>query len=347
MSSRFTTSPNTGPATGTPAASSSAGADAASTGARASGPANAGTAPTVGEPAGATGPSRPPSRPDLGPPGAGVQAVKQPVYGLGMVVSLVVAAVVFVLAIYATGDADDSRLPLAQTTNALYWGVAALAVVGAGVGAQFAERTAAAAAAAVGRPRPETAMATAWTVPAIATAAAVLLVATYHNATMLVAGPLLAFLGNAGALLSRDLLDDAADSTQRTATTIHTLVIHAVAFLALSAIYLNKLPVPLAALAVGVVGGLLTLETLERGTATRQVRLLYAVLAGVVMAQAMIALDWWQTHGWTGGAVLLVCFYLASGVLLARTQRSIVRNRDLVEFGLVGLVAFAVLAFTA
>ena len=287
------------------------------------------------------------NRPDPGPPGAGVQAVQQPGSGLGLIISLAVAAVVFVLAIYTIGDPEADRVPLAQTTDALYWTVAALAVVAAGAGAQYAERTAARAAAAVGRTRSDSALATAWTVPALATAAAVLLIATYHNAAMLIAGPLLAFLGNAGALLARDLLDDTADSAQRTAITIHTLVIHAVAFLALSAIYLNKLSTPVAAPLVAVVGGLLTLEALERGTADRTVRLLYSLLAAVVMAQATIALNWWQTHGWTGGAVLLVCFYLVAGVLLARTQRAVLQSRDLIEFGLVSLVAFVVLAVTA
>jgi hypothetical protein len=190
-------------------------------------------------------------------------------------------------------------------------------------------------------------MATAWTVPVVATFAAILLVATYHNGVMVVAGFLIAFLGNAGALLSRDLLDDAGDSTQRTATTIHTLIIHAVAFLALSAVYLNKMPTWAGAPLVGLIAGLLVLETLERGPATRQQRLLYALIGGGALAEAMIALNWWQTYNWTGGAVLLVCFYLASGVLLARTQRSILRARDLIEFGLVSLVAFVVLAVTA
>ena len=97
-------------------------------------------------------------------------------------------------------------------------------------------------------------LSTAWIVPVIATATAFLLVATFHNTSMIVAGPLIAFLGNAGALLSRDLLDDADDSAQRTATTIHALVIHAVAFLALSAVYLNKLPTPIAALLWQAIG---------------------------------------------------------------------------------------------
>jgi hypothetical protein len=56
---------------------------------------------------------------------------------------------------------------------------------------------------------------------------------------------------------------------------------------------------------------------------------------------------WWRTHGWTGGAVLLVCFYLAAGVLLASTQRSVIRLRDILEFGAVSLVALVILAVTA
>ena len=282
-----------------------------------------------------------------GPPGPMMQAVRQPVYGLGMVVSVVVALVIFVLAIFIIGEADDDRLPLLQTTNLLFWIVAAITIMSAAIGAQYAERTAAEAAAAVGRSRPQTAMATAWSVPTVVTLAAVLLVATYHNGVMVVAGPLIAFLGNAGALLSRDLLDDASDNTQRTATTIHTLVIHAVAFLAFSAVYLNKMPTWAMAPLAGIIGSLLILETLERGEASVQQRLLYGAIGGLLIAEAAVALNWWQTYNWTGGAVLLVVFYLIAGILLARTQRSILRTRDLIEFGLVSTVAFVVLAVTA
>ena len=337
----MSTTPSTQPgaATGTDAEPTPEGA-AAPTGVNATPGATTGVRPATSPPG--TG-----VRPPYTGPTTGTQGVRQPVYGLGMIVSLGVALAVFVLAIIAIGDPNSSDIPLAQTTNLIYWFLAALIIAAAGIGAQYAERTAAQAAAAVGRARPESAMATAWAVPVVATLAAILLVATYHNRIMLVVGPLIAFLGNAGALLSRDLLDDAGDSAHRTAIAIHTFVIHAVAFLALSAVYLNKLSSWAAAPLVGIVAGLLVLETLERGTAPKQTRVLYAILGGAVVAEAMIALNWWQTHGWTGGAVLLVCFYLAAGVLLAATQRSALRTRDLLEFGLVGLVAFAVLAATA
>lgn len=285
------------------------------------------------------------TRPDLGPPAAGAQPVDQPGSGLGIFVSIAVSALVFVLAIYATGQPTPNRIPALQTTNALFWIVAAVTVVGAGLGAQYAERVAKRGVG--GRSEVESTSTNAWIVPVVSTAAALLLVATFHNALMMAVGPLVAFLGNAGALLARDLLDDASDSSQRTATVVHALVVHAVAFVALSAIYLNKLPTVVGVPLVAVAGGLLILETLERGSAPRQTRTVYALLGGLALAQAMIALNWWQTHGWTGGAVLLVCFYLAAGVLLASTRRSSVRSRDVVEYGLVGLVALAVLAITA
>ena len=190
-----------------------------------------------------------PIRPDLGPPAPGPQSANQPGSGLGLVISIAISAIVFVLAIYATGSPTTNPLPLAQTTNALFWSVAVVAAVAAGAGAMFADRSASRADESHddGTPRVNTA----WIVPVVSTAAAVLLVATFHNTTMIVAGPLIAFLGSAGSLLSRDLLDDADDSAQRTATTIQALVIHSVAFLALSAIYLNKLPTPTTALLAG------------------------------------------------------------------------------------------------
>src|SRR5215212_767395 len=87
-------------------------------------------------------PNEAPIRPDLGPPAPGPQSAHQPGSGLGLVVSIAISAIVFVLAIYATGSPTTNPLPLAQTTNALFWSVAAVATIGAGVGALFADRSA-------------------------------------------------------------------------------------------------------------------------------------------------------------------------------------------------------------
>ncbi|MGH2533538.1 MAG: DUF5656 family protein [Thermomicrobiales bacterium] len=280
-------------------------------------------------------------------PGASMQEIRQPTFGQGIVVSVGVALALLVLAISAIRDAENTGLPLTETTRPLYWGLAILTVLSAGIGAQFAERTAARAAAAVGHPRDTGRMETAWAVPVVATIAAVMMVATYHNTTMLVGGPAIAFFGIAGALLSRDLLDDATESTQRTAMAIHTFVIDGIAFLALSAVYLNKMSSWVSAPLVGILSGILILETLERGSIDKTTRGVFAIAGGFIMAQCTIILNWWPTHGWTGGAVLLVCFYLIAGVLLERTRRTHMRSRDVIEFGVVSLTALIVLAFTA
>lgn len=285
-----------------------------------------------------------PTRPDLGPPAPGPQSANQPGSGLGLVISVAISIVVFVVAIYATGSPTPNPLPLAQTTNALYWAVAVVAIVAAGVGAEYADRTASRV---PERTPPTNSLATAWVVPTIATGAAVTLVATFHNSTMIVAGPLIAFLGNAGALLSRDLLDDADESAQRSAATVHMLVVHAVAFLALSAIYLNKLPSVVTALAAGAVGALLCVELLERHTEILPRKLVLSALAGAALAAAAITLSWWLTHGWTGGAVLFVVFYFAVGVLQLSLDREGLRLRDAIEYGVVPLAAIIVLAVTA
>lgn len=278
--------------------------------------------------------------------GLGISAAesRQPAYGQGVVVSLVGAGALLVLAIIAIGDGDGTDPPMLQTTDRLFWLIAAAVVVVAGAGAQFAERTAASAAAAVGHPRPVTAMATAWTVPSVATFGAILLVATYHNRAMLFVGPIIAFLGTAGALLSRDLLDEADAQSSRVAATIHTLVVHAVAFVALSAVYLNKLDTWIFAPLAGFIGGVLVLETLERGGAMPPRRIVYAIIGGFLIGQCAVPLNWWLTYGWTGGAALLVVFYVVAGLMLSYAQRASLRPRDLVEFGGLGVVLLVFLA---
>ncbi|HEV2109489.1 MAG TPA: hypothetical protein VGR16_14615 [Thermomicrobiales bacterium] len=279
----------------------------------------------------------------------GVDTVNQPAFGQGIIVSIIVAGLVFAMAIAAVGRGSDDRggIPATETAGWLYWSVSILIIIGAALGAQYAERVAAGAAAAVGQSRPQSVLPTAWAVPAVSTFGALLLIATYHNSWMLLLGPLIAFLGTAGALFSRDLLDDAGEAAHRMATTVHTTVIHAAAFLAFGTIYLNKFPDWFGAMLAGLVATALVLEMLERAPVLPPIHLLYALLAGLVLWQATLAVNWWPTHGWTGGAVLLVVFYLIGGVLLTRAQRDRFRTRDLLEYGLVSLVAIVFLAATS
>ncbi|MGB3328982.1 MAG: hypothetical protein WBA46_08525 [Thermomicrobiales bacterium] len=272
---------------------------------------------------------------------------RQPAYGQGVVVSLLVAAGLLLLAVISVGTGKDADPPILEQTDALYWIIAAAVLVIAAIGAQFAERTATHAAEAVGEGRSLTSMATAWAVPFVATLSAILLIATFHNRLMLIVGPLIGFLGVAGSLLSRDLLDEADEQSGRIASTLHTLVVHSVAFLAFSAIYLNKLSTGIAAPAVGLIAGILVLETLERGNVEPGRRIVYAILGGWIVGTAMVPLNWWPTYGWTGGAVLLAIFYGVAGLLLVQAQREQVGGRDMIEFAGVASVALLLLSFLA
>lgn len=272
---------------------------------------------------------------------------RQPAYGQGVVVSLLVAAGLLLLAVISVGTGKDADPPILEQTDALYWIIAAAVLVIAAIGAQFAERTATRAAEAVGEGRPLTSMATAWAVPFVATLSAILLIATFHNRVMLIAGPLIGFLGVAGSLLSRDLLDEADEQSGRVASTLHTLVVHSVAFLAFSAIYLNKLSTGVAAPAVGLIAGILILETLERSNVDPSRRVVYAILGGWIVGTMMVPLNWWPTYGWTGGAVLLAIFYATAGLLLVQAQRAWVAGRDLIEFAGVASVALLLLSLLA
>lgn len=269
---------------------------------------------------------------------------RQPTYGQGVVISLLSAAALLLLAIIAVGEGDGTTPPIFQQTTTLFWVVSAVVLLLTAAGAQYAERTASAAAEAAGSGRPGTNLATAWAVPLISVFAAIVLTATFHNRWMLLIGPLIAFLGTAGALLSRDLLDEADAESSRIASTIHTLVVHAIAFLAFSAIYLNKFNIWVAAPLVALVGFILILETLERAGISAPPRVFHAILGAWVLGQVMIALNWWPTWGWTGGAILLAVFYAVSGLLMIRVQRVDVRMRDLMEYGGVAGVALLVLS---
>ena len=74
--------------------------------------------------------------------------------------------------------------------------------------------------------------------------------------------------------------------------------------------------------------------------------MLYAALGGGVIAAAVLPIDWWPTHGWTGGAALLVCFFAICGLLCSRLERGDVRERELIEYGLVSAAGLAILAIT-
>ncbi|MCC6943644.1 MAG: hypothetical protein IT335_03645 [Thermomicrobiales bacterium] len=281
------------------------------------------------------------------PVGATIEQARQPVYGQGIVVSLIAAAFLLVLAILAVREQETATgVPATETTGPLFWGLAIVFTAAIAFGAQYSEWSAARAAAALGHPRVKREHATAWIVPVAGMAGSILLVATLHNTAMFVVGPLVALFSVGGSLLARDLLDDATETTYRTASAVHTVVIHVVAFIGLTAVYLNKMSLWAGAPLVAILSFLLLLESLERAETSLPRRVGYAALGAWMMALALVFLNWWQTYGYTGGGVLLVCFYIIAGVLVTQVQRGVVRSRDLLEYAIIGAIALAILIVT-
>lgn len=276
--------------------------------------------------------------------GLGIQNAdeRQPTYGQGIVFALIIAAALLLCAIIAIGDGDGSVPPMLQRSSPLLWGVSILAMILAGVGAQYSEYVTARAAEAEGLPVVNR-VSTAWVVPFVSVFAAALLIATYHNRWMLLFGPVLAFIGMAASLLSRDLLDEAEEPSVRTASVIGSVVGIVVAFFAFGAIYINKFENLIAVPLVTIVSFLLLMEALERAGLATPTRVLHAGLGAWIMAATMIALNWWPTWGWGGGAVLTAMFYIIYGLLVSNAEgRPMTRNRMLEYVGVGSVLMLAV-----
>ncbi len=279
--------------------------------------------------------------------GTVLEAVHPPAYGRGLIVSVIAAAVVFALAIFASGGEESfTGVPMTQTTGALFWGLTVLAVALIGFGAQYAEGVATKVAVSLGQDARPAPFPSAWAIPAVSMGVALLFVATYHNRMMLIVGPLIAFFGVAGGLFARDLMEDVHEETERTAALIHTVVVHAIAFLGLSVVYMNRMSGWIGGPLVFLITAALIFEYLDQADLTIPVRMLYGLLSGGVMVLALLAVSWWPTYGWTGGAALLIVFYILASMCTARGAGRSVRERDLFEYAGIFLIGMIVLAFT-
>ncbi len=118
--------------------------------------------------------------------------------------------------------------------------------------------------------------------------------------------------------------------------------VYAIALALFTIIYSSKARSLVSATATLATSSLLTLELL-RGTRYELRRIgLYASVSGVVMGQAVWALNYGKMDGLRGGLLLLLIFYLITGLarqgLLGRLKR-----RTLIEFGLVALMGLGLL----
>jgi hypothetical protein len=181
--------------------------------------------------------------------------------------------------------------------------------------------------------------------PAVTAFSGVLLVSIYHDQTVLVTAPALIGLALLLELIARYHLNDPLGRVRRLARTAHVLLTHGVAFLVLAAIYLNKVRSLLSATTVALLACLLLLQIADGERFPAERRLIYALAGGVILGEITWALNYWPLTGWTGGALLLIAFYLLAGLILAQVREGL-RRRDLLEYGLSSAIMFAIVALS-
>jgi uncharacterized membrane protein len=187
---------------------------------------------------------------------------------------------------------------------------------------------------------------TRWILPTVSVLGVVLFLGVYRGFTAVSTGALVAFVALLAGPISRHLMHDRREQILERARLVHTLVVHGIAFLALSMIYINKVRSLFSATAVMVVGILLLLALSEGEDRLFSRRLVYAIIGGIMLGQITWALNYWRATGLTGGAILLIFFYLAGGLILTHLRRGVL-PRDVLEYGSVTALAFSIIVYAA
>lgn len=158
-------------------------------------------------------------------------------------------------------------------------------------------------------------------------------------------------LGAAGVLLLAALLGqhyalDRRANVRHIARLVLQSVTFLLAFALFSAIYYARLRTLYSAALVGATGALLAYALLQ-WTPLRRGQLVLSCLVGLTLAEATWALNYWAAPFLLGGALLLVLFYITSGLLQHHLEGNLSRG-VLWEYGLLGgglLVAVVVVTF--
>jgi len=188
-------------------------------------------------------------------------------------------------------------------------------------------------------------LSTGWIVPLVSTITSVMLLAIYHSQPAIACISLGAFAAVSSGSIARRHLFDADVWNRGRARSICTILIHVIAFFALSMIYINKVRSIFSATAVLLVSVLLLVQLTEGEEAVFARRLVYGLVGGVMLGQITWVMNYWKATGWTGGAALLVFFYLSGGLILSEVREG-VKSRDLLEFGGVSAVAFGIVMYS-
>ena len=146
-----------------------------------------------------------------------------------------------------------------------------------------------------------------------------------------------------GSLVAQHYALDRAPETRLRAQLALQIIAYVLAFAGFSAIYYARLRWLYAGAMVGLLAALLAYALLEWAT-VRSGRALLALAVGVVLSEAMWALNYWAAPFLLGGALLLIIFYIASGTIQHHLQQTLSRQL-LVEYGVLGALLLASVVF--
>ncbi len=246
-------------------------------------------------------------------------------------------------------DIGPGTVPLFDATGRGYWLAGVLFPLVVGVMFQILDQVPAYAISTAAersiRYEPISELPTGWIVPLVVTVTAVMMLAIYHSQAAIACIALAAFFLVVTGTIARRHLYDAESWSRGRARSIYTILIHVVAFFALSMIYINKVRSIFSATSVLIVAVLLLVQLTEGEDSLFARRLVYGLVGGVMLGQVTWVLNYWKATGWTGGAALLVFFYFSAGLIMSQIREG-VKPRDIVEFGSVATIAFAIVLYS-
>lgn len=185
---------------------------------------------------------------------------------------------------------------------------------------------------------------TAWMYPCMLVGCILLLLDVYHRPPAIAGIAVATGLALSVGMLSRRSLTDIDPVRAQRGRGLYTALVHAVAFIGLSMIYINKMRSIFSAPLILILGAILLLQITEGEDIQPLRRYVYALAGGFILAESTWLLNYWRATGWIGGATLLIFFYIMAGVTAIQVRRGAGRG-DVYEYGIIGGIAFAIITF--
>jgi hypothetical protein len=136
-------------------------------------------------------------------------------------------------------------------------------------------------------------------------------------------------------------VDPAAPLYDRARLVLNVLA-YLLALVAFGLVYASRTRSLLSATTITVVGTLLALEFLRTANQGFGRTLLYAFIAGLATGEVVWAMNYWRISGLTGGLILLLGFYVATGLANQQLQGQLHR-RMIAEYAVVFVVGLFLL----